>query len=427
MNKIKIITALTLMFPTYGFASETSGTVIDTENLDFPKIIGLAIKNSDAIKMSEKQVEKSFIDVKMKQSEFLPTVTLQGNAGKTKIDKKTITSNSVDLSVNQNLFNGLKTANGINLAKTAKEKSILNHKKNVSNFILQIGKVYYTVKKIRVLKQSYEVAMKNSQKIMDIENIKFKNGASTKTKYLQAESSFYSNKAKLVDMETSLNSAKINFKNITGVDIPKVLPSIDLSGIELPSDMDSLIQKAKKDNMDVKIAGLDKKIADYNYKISLASHSPELNAIGSVKRDITNSMNTVYMGVNYKVPIFSGGRDIGGVAKSKADKMNSSYAYNQALQMAEINAMNAWKKYLSSQQELKSYKKSFESRKLILDAQNIKYKNGLTTSSDLLDAQDKKIQMEQMYISAQEKHALSILELLIVINELTPENLKKIK
>ena len=161
------------------------------------------------------------------------------------------------VNLNYNIFNGGKTLNTINISNNNQKKSLIEHKKNIAETILLTTKVYYGVKKTRILKEAYEIALKNNQNIMEKEKIKFENGVATKESYLNAQSSYYNIKAELETLNNNIYSLENQYYNYTGATISKILPDIDLSDITIPSTMQEAIERAKVNSFDVQIAKID--------------------------------------------------------------------------------------------------------------------------------------------------------------------------
>ena len=403
--------------PFYSFATD----------VDFKYVISVALENSNEVNISKKNIEKSLADVAIAESGGLPNITLNGNVNNTKTDGKSSNNSSLGLDLKYNVFNGGKTTNSINIAKNNNKKAIIQHKKNISEIIVKVAKVYYGVKKSRILQKSYEVALKNTKKIMNIEKIKFESGAVDKTLYLNAQSNYYATKAKLVNIETNISALNTQYYNFTGTDIPQGLPDADLSALETIKSLDEAIEKAKSNNLDVQIAKINFENSESNYIISLAEHSPSLNINSSIKRKNDLKDNEVSAGITYSMPIFSGGGDLAKSTRGKIVKNQTKMLLKKAVDDAEVSAITAWREYLSAKQELSAYKKSLDSLKLSLDMEQIRYQNGSTESTKLLDIQNKKISAEQMYVSAIEKSIVSILNLLIATGEFNMETLENIK
>ena len=416
MKKYLSVFALSCI-PFFSFATE----------VDFKHVISVALENSNEVKISKKNIEKAVADLAVQEAGGLPNVSLNGSAIKTKTDGDEKNNTSLGVDLKYNVFNGGKTFNSINIAKNNKAKAITGHKKNIANIVVQVAKVYYGVKKSRILERSYTVALKNTKEIMNIEKIRFESGATDKTLYLNAQSNYYATKAKLLNIKTTISALNTQYYNFTGTDIPQGLPDADLTQLETIKSLDEAIKKAKANNLDVQMAKIDLQNSDYGYLISLAEHSPKLNLVGSVKRKNNLKDNEISGGISYSMALFSGGSDLAKTAKSKIQKQQSEIMFKKSMDDAEVSAINAWREYKLSKGELSAYKKSLDSLKMSLEMEQIRYKNKNTESTKLLDIQNKKINAEQMYVSAIEKSIIAVLNLLIVTGEFDLESLEKIK
>ena len=141
MKKI-ILICTSLLFLNSSFSQE----------IDFKDIISLIIKNATNIQITKRNIEKNFIDVKEQESKILPKLELKGVASTTKQSNVRTNSQNISLNLNYNIFNGGKTLNTINISNNNQKKSLIEHKKNIAETILLTTKVYYGVKKTRILK-----------------------------------------------------------------------------------------------------------------------------------------------------------------------------------------------------------------------------------------------------------------------------------
>ena len=415
MKKIILVCA-SLLFSNSSFSQE----------IDFKNIVLLIIKNAKNIQITKKNIEKSFFDIKEQESKILPKLELKGDVSTIKQSDDRKNNQNISLNLNYNIFNGGKTLNSINISNNNQKKSLIEHEQNIAETILLITKIYYGIKKSRILKEAYKIAFKNNQNIMLKEKIKFENGIATKESYLNAQSSYYNIKAKLEILNTNISALESQYYSYTGATISKRLPDIDLSDIIIPSTMQEAIEKAKVNNFNVQLAKINLENANYNYQIAIASHSPEINIYSSVEKQ-NGINNKVSFGINYTMPLYSGGGDIAKQQTGIVAKKISKLKYNKIISDSELLAINAWKNYTSSKIEFDSYKKSFEATKLSLEAEQIKYDNGYSDSDSLLELQDKKLKVQQQYISAVEKKVTSVMDILIATGDFTKQNLEKIK
>lgn len=414
--KKKILVSAFLLFSNSSFSQE----------IDFKDIISLIVKNATNIQITKKNIEESFIDIKEQESKMLPKLELRGGASTIKQSNARTNNQNISLNLSYNIFNGGKTLNTINISNNNQKKSLIEHEKNIAETILLTTKVYYGVKKTRILKEAYEIAFKNNQNIMEKEKIKFENGVATKESYLNSQSSYYNIKAKLETLNNNIYSLESQYYSYTGATISKILPEIDLSDITIPSTMQEAIERAKVNSFNVQIAKIDLENANYNYQIAVASHSPEVNVYSSVEKQ-SGADNSVSFGLNYTMPLYSGGGDIAKQQKGVVAKKISKLKYNKIISDSELLAINAWKNYTSSKIEFDSYKKSLEAIKLSLEAEQIKYDSGYSDSGSLLELQDKKLKVQQEYTSAIEKKITSVMDMLIATGDFTAQNLEKIK
>lgn len=163
-------------------------------------------------------------------------------------------------------------------------------------------------------------------------------------------------------------------------------------------------------NIDYRIAATNKEIQYLNYKNEQAKALPKLNAFFNYNQNyLSNELevsdgdfwypSTVW-GVSLQVPIFSSLMRHYKIQQAKIEMEKAEVDMRQTTQQLSVEFLQAKSSYLTTLNEFQNNKESLELSRKILKKQTFKYKEGVSSSLDLAQAQRQFFQTQAQYINS---------------------------
>ncbi|CAM1365288.1 TolC family protein [Tenacibaculum xiamenense] len=348
------------------------------------------------------------------QVSFLPAELAGGEPGTfvpvTFVPKQTM---NASVTLTQLIFDGSYLV-GLQSAKTylkiseqAKEKTELATREAVIN---AYGNVLVTEKTISILEKNRDVLKKN---LNETEKI-YENGLTEQENVEQLQIT-------LGNVENNLNNAKrmkfIAYKMLNialGNSIEKKLVLTDtLDNLVLSNtDLSLLSQKFNVENhIDFKMAENDRESKRLLMKLEQSKALPSLSAFVNYGANTNSNTFTFFntsqrwfdyslLGVSLNVPIFSSLGRHSKTARARIELENSEIRKEEVRQKLNLQAESAKSEYQLSIENYETAKKNLGLAERIEKKQQVKFFEGISTSFDLLQAQNQLYSQQNSYVQS---------------------------
>ena len=269
----------------------------------FSSAIKKAYENNSELNAERQNIIVSEQDLKISQSSYLPTITLQGTKSQEDTSKLTNQSggnasiSDVDpetrsVSVTQTLIDFGRGADlaknkiGIDLAKAKllkKEQDILYKAAEAyTGLILANEKLEINRSNVELLNRQVET-----------DRIRLSRGQISLSDVSQSESSLAGAQAKFIQAENDFITSKLNYENVIGkIFDPKSLDKNSITNYELPGSLITSINLAEKNNPDLIIAKLEYEQSMKDKSIAKSDLAPTAKL--SFERSYTEDFNSTY-------------------------------------------------------------------------------------------------------------------------------------
>jgi len=390
--------------------------------------IDTALKNNDNVVMVQKKADAASAKVGQAFASYLPAINLQGNYSRnyqapirTVIMNTPLTLGVDDVaavkgwqaSFTQNVFTFGKLENALSIAmenaKTAREE----YRKAKQNCIYDVTQSYYNylkaIKMLRLQEESLEMAAAHLNQARKM----FTVGMATRADILRSEVSVSKAKQGLIRARNSLEVAKASFNTAIGksIDIEIRIDDIDLSerAYEKNFSYQSMLKDAFSSRPDWKQIKGSVEISERSRGAAMAGWLPSVNLQGYYQWSNTDyDIDTLnYDARNWQVAgvaswsIFDGFLTQSKIKEAEANLL-SSYANREMVRKGvELDVKQAFLNYSAAVEVLDTAKAGIKSARENHDIAEIRYKNGLATNIEVLDAQTSLTQAEIDLLSAQ--------------------------
>lgn len=349
---------------------------------------------------------------------FLPTASVSSQLTKTDYEnpaaqaaqiKKKIRTNS--LSVTQPIFSGGDTYARVKISDNLIDGGNARFKA-VSNDISQSTVSAY--ENVLTTNEIYELSKRNEQVLathLKYTKTRFEHGEVTKTDVLQSEARYAGAIAEMERAKGEADSAKAVFERLVGNFPEDKLEPIDLSGINLPKNVDEFLEIAMKENPNLLASKYNSKASDYNVNVAVAQILPKVDANATFSRtDLPKNLSTNpdsdQYTVRVSVPLFQSGAEYATIFESQYQAKKAEYDYKETQRQIKEAVIRTWNNYKVAKAVIKSRAEAMQAAQKALEGVQEEYKIGTRTTLDVLDA-------EQEYFSSQVGHRTAQRDLVV--------------
>lgn len=373
------------------------------QQMNLKDVIALTIANNPQIKQAEASKEASSASVEKVKANYYPQ--LSANAGYARIDPTGFAqfgsqqfafipndNYNFNLGLQFNIYDFGRTNAGVRLAKNGRqiaENTLLLTKQELAFATIQIYyQIHFLQEAIKVQDRQIEalnIALSQTKKLQE-------NGEATNYEILTTEVKLSSASNRKDDLQTSLDNAVIQLKQLTGQDSINTENMVNnWLSIENPNSLNMDVDVTQRPEF--KLSQLQSEDATLNEMLARRNFNPYLvaNIQGGYKNAIQPDIN--HLTLNYvasaqlTIPLFTGFKNKAALKEAQALNDASEFNLDNTTNLLEAqvkqsieNLNNAFQKIERSNLQVTQAEKAAELARL-------KYKNGVITNLDLLDAE----------------------------------------
>ena len=354
-------------------------------------------KNNTDLNAERENINISEEDLKISKSSYLPSVTISGSKSRENTSKLTNragteqTVNDVDpstqsIKIEQTLIDLGRSADvkknkiGINLATTKlikKEQEVL----------LKAIEAYFGLllanEKLKINQNNLNLL----ERQVETNRARLERGQITLSDLAQSESSLAGAQANFIQSQNEIISNKLDYENVIGPieNINSLNKNFNIN-LKLPNNLDEAINTSKKYNPELIIAKLEYEQSEKDVLISRSDLSPsaKLSYENSKSQDLSSTYdernkNTLKATVTW--PIYSGGKNIASLNKSRNLKNRKKLLLNSVIKKNNSNVAIAWSTLQSSKSLLNSVNSQVKAAEIANEGIKVEYESGLGRST----------------------------------------------
>ena len=354
-------------------------------------------KNNTDLNAERENIDISEEDLKISKSNYLPTVTISGSKSQEDTNKLTNRAgveqsvNDVDpstqsIKIEQTLIDFGRNADvkkneiGIDLAaiKLLKKEQevLLKAIEAYSGLILANEKLKINQSNLNLLERQVET-----------NRARLERGQITLSDLAQSESSLAEAQANFIQSQNEIVSNKLNYENVIGpiADIKSLNNNFDIN-LMIPSNLSEAIEASKKYNPELIIAKLEYEQSGKDVLISRSDLAPSANLSyeSSRSQDLSSSYderNKDILKATVTWPIYSGGKNIASLSKSRNLQNRKKLLLNSATKNNNSNVAISWSTFQSSKSLLNSVKSQVKAAEIANEGITVEYESGLGRST----------------------------------------------
>ncbi len=324
--------------------------------LTLPDLLKNVLETHEDLKNFESQVEKIEAQYRKAMALYYPTLDLQADGGREKIDKE------FNADTNMNRYNVTFSANQLvtDFGKTRKiigRSAVLLEQANARlaskrQQVLREGIIaYINLVKAREQLKSARLSEGRIKELTGIEKALVEKQAGLSSDVLQAKSQLAGAMAIRVQAEGDLSIAKNRFQAVFShtPDNSEIEQFIDIEFPyrKLPVTLEDAISLAQKQNPELLITLYDTEIAQKDIDIAKAAFYPQLNLFATALRKdndagIKGYSDEMSAGMEFRYNLFRGGGDRAELKSAIANKKASSYNNEYVQKIIREQVSNSW-------------------------------------------------------------------------------------
>lgn len=309
---------------------------------------------------------------------------------------------------------------GIKAGAPAQKIAELNKAKNDETLIYNTASAYAQILILKEQQKLLEANRKQYKELYDITKFRFDKGVAKKVDLDKVSVQLNNINAQQKQLQTGIDVAYNSLKNAMGLPLNaelQIKDSLDFNNyIQLP---DANINVGQL--VDYQLQEQNITLYEIDLKRTQATYLPTLSAYArygaqAFGNDLPSSYNTwsgySAVGLKLNIPIFSGRKREAQVAQSKLELSSAKQNLQLSSDQLQLQFQNASSELTENISTLGSNRNNMELAKSVYETSQFEYSKGVTTMSDLLNA-------DFSYKQAQTNYMNSLLNL--VTNRLTYE------
>ncbi|MFA7834121.1 outer membrane channel protein TolC [Aeromonas dhakensis] len=381
------------------------------------------IKDTQLLESKAKR-DQAFEKINESRAALLPQINLGAglNYLQNKGDTQTNSNATGSLSLDQSIY---RRSNWVNLSLTEKSatQSDVAYNLEIQNLMLRTAQAYFNVLKamdtlefVRANKAAVERQLEQTQQ-------RFEVGLTAITDVHEAEAERDQALADEINAENTLDNSYESLRELTGIDHRQldVLNTDRFSPQKTPFNSDRWLELALDKNLQLHSARIGKDIAKEQIDLAKTGHEPTLDlgaglssTYSDYKDEIRNpesNANQANIGLNFKLPLYTGGATTSQVKQSQFNYVAASEQLERSFRNVQSTVRSSYNNVNASIGSVRAYGQSVISADSALKATEAGYEVGTRTIVDVLDSTRKLYQAKQKLSEARYNYILSILSL----------------
>ncbi|PHI07644.1 hypothetical protein CBG54_02965 [Fusobacterium polymorphum] len=379
--------------------------IVLARDLTLDQAIDLSLNNSKEMKISEKNLDISKLNVSKAFKNALPSVTYTGAYTVGEHERQILTQSernyvskkrgyTQNLKLTQPLFTGGVVTAGIKGAKAYENiasYSFLQSKiKNRLDTIKIFSDIINAQRNLEALKYSEGVLLKRYQK--QEEQLKLR--LITKPDILQTEYSIEDIRAQMINVKNVVDTNMEKLYIRTGISKSEPL---NLVPFDIPNNfsekinLDSDLKQAINESLSAKVAEEQVKVASATRMAAVGDLLPQVSAFASYGTGERTTFERSYRdgewtgGVQVSWKVFSFGSDLDNYRVAKLQEEQEELRETSTKENIEIDVRSAYLNLVSLEKQVAAQRKAVEAAKSNFEMNQEKYDAGLISTIDYLD------------------------------------------
>jgi outer membrane protein len=349
---------------------------------------------------------------------------IPGTGGRSNIDSY---PRGYNFSVQQPLFDGFRTPNGIKQA----EASILAARANLANteetVLFDAVQAYMNVLRDLALWNLQKSNVNLLNETLRQTNERFKVGDVTRTDVAQAQASLAAARSAMIAAEGQLKLSRAVYQQVIGSPPGKLYPGRPADRL-LPRSQQIAVNYALRNHPAILLALHTVDVDQFQVKIAEGALLPSVTVTGSAGQEWEAStqakqLNDASVVASLTVPIYQGGGEYAAVRKAKETLGEARIQADLTRDQVREGVVSAWASLVSARAEISADQAAVDAAQIAANGVAEELKVGQRTTLDLLNAEQALLNAKVALIGAQRDRVVASYAVLQAMGTLTAGNL----
>ena len=417
-----------LFFPLLAFADEIY--------LDLERSLDLALKNNYLILEKKAQIKAAYENLKVARSEFLPKLNtsygytrlkespyaiLRGIPGEPSFVTGPKNNYTWDIEFDQPIFTGFYLTNKYRLSKLGINIAKLEDIEARQEIVKQVKVAYFQVLLAEKYKEVAEIAVKNLEAHLKDAQALYDAGIIPMNDLLKSKVALANAKQDLVRAENNLKATISAFNILLALDVNQPVRLKDILAYRpLGISLDEAIEIAIGQRPELKLLAERIKQMELQIRLAKSSYYPQIAMVGRYERignhpnvngnGYTNPYN-FYLTLQAKWTFWEWGKTRSKIKELNWKKVALNREFSRMKDKVKLQVKNAYLHLKTAEKNIETARISVGQAKENYRITDLQYKEQVTTSTEVLDAQTLLTQAQNNYYGALYRYNTAIAEL----------------
>ncbi len=362
-------------------------------------------------------------------SNYRPTVTAEGSAGRTERSDSTSGSTGLDpktaaLRVVQPLYRGGRTVASVRQAENLVLAGRMDLRTTEQSVLLLAVTAYMNVVRDQAVLQlrtnNETVLARQLQATRD----RFEVGEVTRTDVAQSEARQARARSDRIQAEGDLTSSRANYRRVVGVDPGRLEPAPALA--DVPDSLESAIVLSVRENPSLKSAEYIEAASRDAVDVAKGALLPTVNLNGDLtyaEEAAVQNLRTEAASITARltIPLYQAGAEYSSVRQSREANTRRRIQVEEARRSVMEGVTTAWQRLTTSSARIVAQREQVRASELALDGVRQEAEVGARTTLDILDAEQEFLNAQVTLVQAQRDEYVAAFELKSAVGRLTAQ------
>jgi len=389
-------------------AQETTGTFTLFQTIE------TALKANLGLKQSSEEVKAALATKRVRTTNFLPTFSAR--YGYIRRDKPTTQfllgpgGQATDVIINpedeynfvtsftQPIFTGFALINQYKIASLGLDVAEISEKLTRQDVILDAKNAYFSILKSQKLMAVAEDTVKQATGQKEVAENMYQVGMSPLNDLLQSQVQLANDKQRFITAQNNLEISKSQFNTLLRRPVNSPVAIVDiLDYASFEYDINYCLSQANQNRLEIQVADLEVQIAQKDYELSKRDYFPSIDLTGTWSRRGTDWDVDGGEGISDKDfwdiratanwNFWEWGRTRYGVKEKLSRLSQANYRKEDILDNIELEVKQAFLRTKETEKNITTVEKAIEQAKENLRITEERYKEQVSTTTDVLVAQ----------------------------------------